>query len=134
MIFLDTSYLVALEIDSDSNHEAAVKIRDRIIGGEFGNSFISDYIFDETMTVNFARTKNLEKTARIGHDLRNSSILIKLEESDFEESWQLFKNQEGTKLSFTDCSNLAIMKRMSIKNMATFDGDFKKIKEVKVVS
>ncbi len=134
MIFLDTSYLVALEVDADSNHENATRIRNRVIEGEFGNSFISDYIFDETMTVTFGKIKNLEKTASAGMDLRNSSILVKLEDNDFEETWRLFKNQERTKLSFTDCSNLVIMKRMGIRDIATFDGGFEKIKEINIIS
>ncbi len=134
MIFLDASYLVALEVESDSNHEKAIKIRDRLIKGEFGNSFISDYIFDETMTVTFGKIKNLERAASAGTDLRNSSVLVKIDESDFEETWNLFRKQEGTKLSFTDCSNLVIMKRMGIKSIATFDEGFDKIKEVNVVS
>ncbi len=133
MIFLDTSFIVSLEIDTDSNYESASKLMDKIMQNEFGVTLISDYIFDETMTVTFGRTKNLEKTAVVGAKIRSSSILVRVEKNDFENAWELFRSQKGTKLSFTDCTNLAIMKRMNIKNIATFDDDFKKIKEINVV-
>lgn len=133
MILLDTSFLIAYEVDTDSNHERAVSLRERITREEFGPLIISDYIFDEILTVTFSKTKNLEKTIIIGMELRNSSILIKLNDKDFEETWELFKKQKNTKFSFTDSSNVALMKRMGIKNIATFDEDFKKIKEINVI-
>ena len=133
MIFLDTSYLVALEIDGDSNHENAVILMNKILNSEFGKPIISDYIFDETVTVTFSKTKSLEKASKLGTSLKKSSM-TKINDKDFEETWELFKKQTDTKLSFTDCSNLVIMKRMGIKNIATFDGDFRKIKEINVIS
>ena len=133
MIFLDTNFLVALEVEKDENHKKSLIVRDKIVNNEYGNSVISDYIFDETMTVTFMRLKDLEKTVAIGTKLRGSPIFIRLEESDFEETWKLFRNQKDTKFSFTDCSNLAIMKRLNIKNIATFDGDFEKIDEINVI-
>ena len=132
MIFLDTSYLVALEINGDSNHESAVILMNKILNNEFGKPIISDYIFDETVTVTFSKTKSLEKTSKLGTSLKKS-VMTKITEKDFEETWELFKKQTDTKLSFTDCSSLVIMKRMGIKNIATFDGDFRKIKEINVV-
>ena len=35
--------------------------------------------------------------------------------------------------SFTDCTTLALMEKENIKNIATFDKDFKKIKEINVI-
>ena len=134
MIFLDSSFLISLEVEKDENHQRAIDLRSRILKGDFGSSVISDYIFDETMTVTFGRTKDLGKAVAVGVKLKDPSILIKLEESDFESAWDLFKNQKNTKLSFTDCTNLAIMKRMSIKDIAAFDEDFKKIGGINVIS
>ena len=133
MIFLDTSFLVALEVDTDISHENAVALMNKILDGEFGKPIISDYIFDETVTVTFSRTKDLEKATKLGTSLKKST-LIKLIDKDFDETWELFRNQKGTKLSFTDCSNLVIMKKTGTRNIATFDEDFKKIKEINVIS
>ena len=61
MIILDSSFLVAIEVETDQNHEKAVEIRDRIIKREFGTVLISDYIFDETITATFQKTRDLKK-------------------------------------------------------------------------
>ena len=134
MIFLDSSFLVAVEVETDQNHEKAVKIRDDIIEGKFGKVFISDCIFDETVTVTFGRTKDLEKAVLAGTNLRNSAEIINIDERDFEAAWEIFKKQKDTTFSFTDCTNVALMRKESIENIATFDEDFQELKEMNVVS
>ena len=133
MIFLDSSFLVSVEVETDQNHQKAVEIMDKIIKGDFGDPVISDYIFDETITVTFSRTRNIEKTVFVGENLRNSSEFAKIDERVFEGAWQIFKNQKNTKFSFTDCTTLALMVKEGIRNIATFDQDFSKIKEINVV-
>ena len=133
MIFLDSSFLVSLEVETDQNHEKAVKIRDEIIEGKFSKIIISDYIFDETITVTFSKTKELQKAVLVGTNLRESVEIIKIDEEIFNSAWNLFKNQKETMFSFTDCTTLALMEKENIKNIATFDKDFKKIKEINVI-
>ncbi len=134
MIFLDSSFLVSVEVVTDQNHNRAVEIMDEIIRGEFGEAVTSDYIFDETITVTFARTKDLGKTALVGEVLLNSSRMLKVEDPVFKESWEVFKTQKSAKFSFTDCTTVSLMKEHKIENIATFDKDFKKIKRIKVIS
>jgi predicted nucleic acid-binding protein len=133
MIFLDSSFLVAVEVKTDQNHEKAIKIRDEIIRGKFGGTFISDYIFDETITVTFGRTKKLQKAVLVGNQLKASSKILKVNEKVFNKAWEIFKKQKETHFSFTDCTTIVIMDENKIKNIATFDEDFKKIKEINVI-
>lgn len=133
MIFLDTSFLIAFEVDTDSNHEKASGLMDRIVQNEFGETLISDYIFDEALTAIINKTKDLEKAINAGVGMKSSFLLEKINDRDFDAAWDLFRNQKGTKFSFTDCTNLAVVRRMNIKNIATFDEDFKKIKEITVI-
>ena len=133
MIFLDSSFLVSVEVETDEHHERAIKIRDKIIKGEFGNPVISDYIFDETITVTFGRTKNLHKTIVAGENLMNSADLVKIDEKIFEDGWEIFKNQKNTRFSFTDCITISLMKNENILNIATFDKDFNKVKGINIV-
>jgi len=46
---------------------------------------------------------------------------------------EFFKKQKETGFSFTDCTSISIMRRMNIRNIATFDRDFLKLKEVNVI-
>lgn len=133
MIFLDSSFLVAWEVDKDQNYEKASKIGYQIIAGEFGDLVIFDYIFDETITVTFQKTKNLEKAVSVGVSLKETIEIIYVEEGIFEEAFEIFKSQKGTKFSFTDCTILALMKWYGIKNIATFDEDFEDVEGINVV-
>ncbi|KKU01452.1 MAG: hypothetical protein UX05_C0021G0006 [Candidatus Amesbacteria bacterium GW2011_GWC2_45_19] len=133
MIFLDTSYLVAIEVEKDHNHQQAVKIRDDIIRGKFGKLFISDYIFDETVTVTLGRTKDIKKVIFIGEHLKASSKIFKVDEKIFRKAWTIFKEQKETYFSFTDCTTIGIMDENDITNIATFDKEFRNVPWIKVI-
>lgn len=133
MIFIDSNVLVAYEVKEDSNHERAVNLIDRIAKGEFDTLFTSDYIFDETITVTLVKSKSLEKAILVGQYIMNSTEILKVDVESFENAWQSFKNQKNTKLSFTDCTNISLMKDRGIHNLATFDREFKKIESINVV-
>lgn len=50
--------------------------------------------------------------------------ILKFDEEHFNRAWEIFKNQKRSELSFTDCTNIAIMGDLGIRNIATFDGGF----------
>jgi predicted nucleic acid-binding protein len=83
---------------------------------------ITDYVFDECMTVILARLKDLSQAVKIGEDMMRSFEIIYTDEDLFGAAWRVFKAQEG-KLSFTDCSIIAAMKGKGIGSIATFDKD-----------
>lgn len=133
MIFLDTSFIVAFYNTRDENHQKAIELMRDIIKGKYGNLYITDYIFGESITVIFIRLKSLSKTVKIGELIKKSTEMLEIERSDFEGAWKSFKRQKETAFSFTDCTTLGMMERRNIKNIATFDEDFKKVKEVNVI-
>jgi len=133
MIFIDSSLIVADKIENDQHHKEAAKTMNDIATGKYGNPLISDYIFDEILTVIFSRSKKLPIAIETGQEIRNSVEIRRITESNFEDAWQIFKNQKNTKFSFTDCTTLALMLKEGIKNIATFDQDFSKVKEINVV-
>jgi uncharacterized protein len=133
MIFLDTSFVVAYYNENDEHHFKAVNIMRDLVLKKYGEMIISDYIFDEFVTVMLTRTKNINKTIRYAEDLRKFTLLLFVEKILFELSWRIFKNQKNTKLSFTDCSILAVMEQEGIRNIVTFDEDLKKIEGIKII-
>ena len=52
--------------------QPALKLMDGILGGKYGSSIISDYVFDECVTVILARTKDLGKATFFGEKLLES--------------------------------------------------------------
>ena len=126
LILIDSSVFVAYAVEDDGNHERAVKVIERIANGDFGPAFTSDYIFDETTTVTFIRSKSLQKAVLVGNYIKNSVEMIRVDGDLFNDSWEMFKNQKASKFSFTDCSNISIIRDRGIKHIATFDSEFKK--------
>lgn len=134
MIFLDSSFLISVEVETDQNHAEAIRIRNDIIKGKYGKIFISDYIFDETVTVTFGRMKSLQKAVLVGSGLMESAEILKVDKGIFRKAWELFKGQKSTRLSFTDCTTVSIMEENGIESIATFDGDFARLGTVNVIS
>lgn len=133
MIILDTNIIVAFYNTRDENHEKAVKLMKDITEGKYGNLYITDYIFDEIITVIFIRLKDLSKVIEIGEAIRKSVEILSVGKIIFDGAWELFISQRKTWFSFTDCATLSAMHRRNIKNIATFDKDFKEIKGIDIV-
>jgi len=124
LIFLDTSVLVSYLVEKDSNHPRAVILVDEIVSGKHGSAVTSDYVFDETVTVALVRSKSLDIAVAAGALIKESISMIKIDEDIFENSWMVFKNQESTRFSFTDCTILTLVKENHIDKIATFDKEF----------
>ena len=134
MIILDTSFIASYFNERDQNHLKAAELMKGIANLKFGPVYITDYIFDETVTVAFIRLKNLPKAVEIGNHLLKSSKIIQVEDKHFYNAWKTFRKQRTTDLSFTDCTTISVMQDSEIKNIATFDEDFKKTKAINVVA
>ncbi|KEQ56861.1 PilT protein domain containing protein [Marine Group I thaumarchaeote SCGC AAA799-N04] len=135
MIVLDTSLVVAYFNNRDDNHTKAEKIIEDIINGRYGRTaYITDYIFDEVATVSLIRLKNLDRAVKIGKTLLKATSIIEINKNCFDDAWDIFCAQKNTRLSFTDCTTISAMQQNSIENLATFDKDFTKINEIRVVN
>ncbi len=127
--FIDSSVLVAYYNKRDVHHARAVELIKKCIEGEFGEVYASDYVFDEVVTVTLVRA-GLERAVEIGEYLLNSEIaLLRVDEDAFRDAWKKFKSLG---ISFTDCTNVAMMELHGIDRILTFDEGFKRAK-VKVV-
>lgn len=132
MILLDTSFIVSYNNERDENHERALRVMNDITSNKYGEAAITDYIFDESMTVLLVRLKELNRVVRIGEKL-NELTMQTVGNAIFEIAWSLFRNQKTNKLSFTDCTTIACMQEMNIPLLATFDQEFKKIEGIAVI-
>ncbi len=130
MILIDTNLFISYRNEDDSKHKEALEIFKKISEGNFGEYIISDYIFDEIVTVCSLR-KSHDEAISLGNFLLENVNILKVTERIFEISWEIFK--KNINFSFTDCTNLGLMKEFGIKKIATFDKDFKKIKEIEVI-
>jgi predicted nucleic acid-binding protein len=59
-----------------------------------------------------------------GNGILASKVIDRMEvgEEFFELAWDIFTKYEDKKLSFTDCTSFALMKKRGIEKVFTFDG------------
>ena len=134
MIILDTSFVVSYKMGNDTNHQKAMELMKEIAGGKYGEVAISDYIFDEVVTVILVRSRSLSLATEAGNELIKYINIDRIGDEIFDSAWKVFSYQKDTKFSFTDCVTLSLMERKKIAHIATFDAKFRKIKDVAVVS
>lgn len=121
--FADTSGLVALAAPRDSRHAlAAAWFRD---SGARDGLVTSDYVLDETVT-RLRRVAGHAAAVAVGHAIRSSTVarLVKLQPADLEAAWEIFMRYDDRDLSFTDCTSVALVRRLGLKSVFGFDDDF----------
>ncbi len=127
-LLIDTSALIAVRNADDNNHAKARNTMTRAMKGEFGKLFLSDYIFDEAVTIAYIRTGNKNFAEDLGKFARSKPIIFRfLEPIDFERAWELYLQYKDKNFSFTDCTNIAFMERQDVDTLFTYDSEFKGI-------
>ncbi len=130
-ILIDASVFCAYANLKDMHHSHSKRIIEDVVSGKYGDAVITDYIFDETVTV-VARKIHREKAAQIGKFLLSSEVILtKVDTLVFEKAWELFQATDN--LSFTDCTSAAFTQIFEIERIATFDKGFKNIKNIEVI-
>ncbi len=133
MILLDSSFIVAYSNERDQNHAKASEIAKAIDDGKYGIPAVTDYIFDEVVTVMLSRTGNLPQVVDLGEKLLKANRFLRIDEEIFQSAWEAFANQRNRRLSFTDCTCFEICESNGISIIATFDGDFAGVGSIKLV-
>jgi predicted nucleic acid-binding protein len=133
VILLDSSLIVAYSNELDQNHIKAKQIIDDVAKERYGTPIITDYVFDEVVTVMLARTKSLARVTGLGETLLGATQLVRIDEGLFDMAWVIFKQQRKNKFSFTDCTSIAVCRAREISNVATFDEDFAELDAVNAI-
>lgn len=125
MIFVDTNAWVALADDNDKFYPQA----NSWFHEDSGRNFItSNLIVLETLGwLRYKRGKKLavESGKRL---LLSPDIKVeKVSQTDEEKGWTLFQKLDGRGISMIDCTSFVVMKRLRVKEVFTFDQDFKRL-------
>ncbi len=125
-VFLDSSYFKALIDEKDEFHSQADDILNLFSNNGY-QLITTNYIVDETATLLRVRC-GLDVALKFRRFLAIGTPTIKLIRvivADDAASWSWFTN-DWSRLSFTDCVSFAIMKRLGLTHVATFDQHFQK--------
>ena len=110
VVILDTGFIVALRNKDDDFHSQAVEMMKTVLKGVYGSIIVNDYVFNESMTLTMVRTGKLSLVKDIGKYIIKSEriSLVNIDQDLFSLTWELFLKYFDHKLSFTDCSILAL--------------------------
>ncbi len=123
-VFLDTSYVLALELANDRYHEAARQHWERV-KISLPLLVTTSYVLDEIVTF-FNRIGHHAKAVAVGNTLLYSPSVqfIHVDEALFYESWAYFQQHQDKDYSLTDCISFVVMRNLGIAVAYTFDRHF----------
>jgi predicted nucleic acid-binding protein len=123
-VFVDSGYLLALEIADDQHHADALR-HWRDLAARRRSLVTTSYVFDEVVT--FLNSRGLHARAvQRGRNLLDSPLmrLVHVDEPLFFEGWSYFQHREDKDYSLTDCISFIVMQRSGITTALAFDRHF----------
>lgn len=129
MYFLDTGYFKGLMDINDIHHETALKIAD-FLKDSNECTVINTTVLVETLNWSIG-TGNIVRNLFM--DLHAKNHVIQLTREDYLKSLEI-NEWYGNSINFSDCTIIRTMMNLGIKQIVSFDNDFKKIKGYNVIS
>ncbi len=122
--FLDTSYLLALEIVDDQNHRVATRHWQGITRS-LPQLVTTSFILDETVTFFNSRGYHA-KAVEVGNNLLNSPSIqfVHVDAALLFEGWSYFQRHDDKDYSLTDCISFVLMRKLGVTTAFTFDRHF----------
>ena len=123
MIYIDSSFFVALVDKKDDWHNDAVRIKN----SEYSKQkfVVSNFIISEALTIIGKRMDG-----RIANELFryfiDNCVIIYANEEEFLEAIPVFLKHNG-KISIPDAISIVLMMKNDIKEIISFDSDFDKV-------
>ena len=123
-IFVDTSWYKALVDVQDDFHDEAASQSKRLLSQNC--LFVTtNFVIDETLTLIRVR-RSLEISLKFRDllgDMSSVTKIVRILPQDESKAWEWFP-KPWSKLSFTDCTSFVVMKRLDLKDVASFDDHF----------
>ena len=122
MIFVDSSFWIALSSASDAWHEEAVAL----LAQRSSHALVtSNHVRGESWT--FVNRKYGHRAALAMLDRLQSGTRLRIEHVSprlEEEAWQWLRTRAEREYSFVDATSFALMRSLRIREALAFDGDF----------
>jgi predicted nucleic acid-binding protein len=90
--------------------------------------FVTDYIFDETLTLVNVRAGHAT-AVRAGTWLLSSGNVkfVHINPEQWQAAWQMFQQYDDKQFSFTDCTSFVVMRELHLVDAFTFDRHFEQM-------
>jgi len=129
-VLVDTGVLYADHDTDAARHESASDALDTVYDGELGQPFVSDYIYDEAVTLTLSRGGSHAAANRLGERLRGAGSypqiyeMLRVSTATFANAVDVFERFDDQRLSFTDATTVALTERHDVDCVLSFDDDF----------
>lgn len=123
-VFVDTSWFKAFADPEDDFHHRA-KIQFEKMRQSKTKLITTNYVLDESFTLIRVRIhlQSAMDFRKLLIDMREMLKIVRVFSQDDAKAWEWFP-KNWSKLSFTDCTSFAVMQRLDLKDVATFDDHF----------
>lgn len=126
---LDTDFLISLYFNSEVKHQQAVKIASDLVFD--AHSGYTSLVLQECATV-ISRKYSQAVAIQISRILReNTNGVLFVSQSQMQEAWNLFEEQQDAKTSFIDCSNVVIARQLGCQ-ILSFDKFYQQFVDVRL--
>ena len=124
-LFLDTSYLIAVESADDQHHKTASMAWRDLLKSSPRPLVTSSYVLVEVVTLLNNRRLH-SKAVELRNNLLSSRLfnIVHVNEELFYEAWSYFAKHRDKTYSLTDCVSFVLMKKLEIEEALTFDKHF----------
>lgn len=121
MIFVDTSFWVALQFSRDRHHVSASELwRTRRAG-----LITTNHVVGETWTFLRRRVGHLAARDFIDRAGKSGRLTVyQVDENTEREAWAWLRRHDERPYSFVDATSFAVMRRQGLGEALAFDGDF----------
>jgi len=119
LFFIDTTFILGLTVENDQWHNKALKLFPKV---EKSERWISNIILTETLNglVDIMDGKEMEN---MYHLLNKNYNVYMVDKPLQEDAIKISKKYNGT-LGFADCTSIAIMEKLQIHEIVSFDTHF----------
>jgi len=129
-IVVDTGVLYADHDEGAPRHDTADSAMNAIYRGKRGQPFVSDYIYDETVTLTLKRSGRFTAAQSIGRRIRGDGDFADVFSFEhvgpglFQRAVDIFERYDDQELSFTDATTVAVVEERGLDSVLSFDDDF----------
>ena len=122
MIFVDSSYYIAIADTKDQWHKKSLELSEYI---EINTSVVSSFIISEVVT-EIGRRSGGKVAYNLYNYFTDNCKIIYINRDLLSESMEIVLKYDGT-LSLADAASVTIMDNMKIGEIISFDSDFDKV-------
>ena len=129
-VIVDTGVIYAHHDEHATRHDRAVNAFESLLRGEYGRPYVTDHIFEETVTLTRSRTESFRAANAVAERMLGEGTypakldLLNVGHRAVHESLETFRRYADHDLSFTDATTVTLCERRGIDAVLSFDSDF----------